>query len=217
MTQDKSTSHSSTGLWFYWFERKPGEEHKWYWAQLCGSMHRLAFLREELTAVKRIPATDLALQRLAYHMETYLIRVYELRERAARLFATVVGYNGKMSLLKGKRIRQNTRKKLTNVDQDVSETYLELLSLIDDDIDLRNQNTHDTFLSLGLLTEHDVYDPQDALLDVQHQNPDMYDSFKKRVREEIRKTVKRYDEKIAKINRLIMKMLDQMDFIDRVS
>ena len=170
-TDNDSSSPFSPGLWFYWLERKPGEEHGWDWGQLCGSMHRLIFISEEFEAIRKIRDTDLALQRLVYHMENYLIRVYELRERVVKLFVTYTGYKGKEHLLKGKRTRINTIRKLTNVDQVVSDTYLELLTLMDDDIDLRNRNTHDTYLSLGLVTQHDIHDPHDALLDIQHQHP----------------------------------------------
>jgi len=215
MTQNDLTDSFSTGLWFYWYERKPGEEHLWYWGQLCGSMHRFTFLSEEFEGIKRISDTDLALQRLAYHMENYLIKVYELRERAAKLLANFAGYRGKIGLFKGKKTRQNAVRKLNNIDQNVAETYLELLLLIDDDIDLLNQNTHDTFLSLGLATEHNIYDPHDALLDVEHQHPEMYNNFKRKVRKEIRKTIERYNQKISDINRLTMKILDQMDFRNR--
>ncbi len=215
MTEEDSKNSFSRGLWFYWYERRAGEEHRWYWAQLCGSMHRLMFVSEEFAVIKRMRDTDLALQRLAYHMENYLIRVYELRERVVKLFATFAGYKGKMSLLKGKGTRRDTVRKITTVDQRVSDTYLDLLSLIDDDIDLRNQNTHDTFLSLGVATEHNIHDPHDALLDVQHQHPEMYDDFRRRIKQEIGKTVKRYNQKIRQINRLTMKVLDDMDFMNR--
>jgi len=178
-------------------------------------MHRLAFISQEFAAIKRIRDTDLALQRLVYHMENYLIRVYELRERTVNLFAIFAGYKGKIHLLKRKRTRQKAVRKLTAVDQSISDTYIEILSIIDDDINLRNQNTHDTFISLGLATEDNIYDPHDALLDVQHQHPKMYDDYRKRIREEIGKTVQRYNQKIARINRLTMKALDQMDFTNR--
>ncbi len=47
-----------TGLHFYWYEPKAGDEHPRYWGQLCLSMHRLAFVREELAAATTL--SDLA-------------------------------------------------------------------------------------------------------------------------------------------------------------
>jgi len=214
MKQDNTTNLFSTGLWFYWFERKAGEEQQWYWGQLAGSVHRLGFIGEELLRVARVSDIDLALQRLSYQMENYLIRIYELRERAAKLVAALVGRSSDTQLLrdlKGKRARQDAVEKLAAIDPQVRDTYLELLALIDDDIDLRNQNTHDTFLSLGLSTGHNFFDPQDALLDVQHQFPNRYGEFKRRLRSQIREAIKRETDKISKVSRLTWRLLKQMD------
>jgi len=41
-----------------------------------------------------------------------------------------------------------------------------LLTSLDADIVLRNQPTHDKFLSVGIWTNNDLFDPPDALLDV---------------------------------------------------
>ena len=68
--------------------------------------------------------------------------------------------------VKAKQNRQLVVRKLS-ITQQIQTTYLQLMSLIDDDIELRNQNTHDSFLSLGLYTGNDIYDPWDALLDVE--------------------------------------------------
>lgn len=143
MGQDDSTNRLPPGLHFYWYERKAGEEHPWSWGQLCGSMHRLAFVADELARNVRISDMELALARLAYNMENYLSRIYELRERAARLLIVsagrcVTGKNGQRILkdVKGKRERRVAVRWLS-IDQQVQTTYLQLLSLIDDDIHLR--------------------------------------------------------------------------------
>jgi len=215
MKQDDSTSLFSTGLWFYWYECKSGEEHQWYWGQLAGSTHRLGFIHEELLRVARVSDIDLALQRLNYQMENYLIRIYELRERAAKLLLAFAGRPADGRLLneiKGKKTRQNAVENLGTIDPQVRDSYLQLLDLIDRDIDLRNQNTHDTFLSLGLSTGDNIFDPHDALLDVQHQHPRMYKGFKKKLRSQIRETIKREADKISEVNRLAWRILKQMDF-----
>jgi hypothetical protein len=148
------------GLHFYWYkpyEPKAGEEHPRCWGQLCASMHRLTFVREELSAITELPDVDLALERLAYHMENHLVGIYELRERAAKLIATYAGYRGDIGLLKARHKRHSTVAGL-DVKQAAKELYLKLLFCLDDDIALRNRNTHDTFLSLGYFTGHDIYD-----------------------------------------------------------
>lgn len=213
MTQEDSSSCLPTGLHFYWYECKPGEdEHPQYWAQLCGSLHRLAFVREELEAINEISDIDLALQRLAYHMENYLVRIYELRERAAKLLKAFSGYKGKFEQLKRRKNRQDTVNKLSSIDKNTSGCYLQLLSFLDDDIDLRNENTHQTFLSLGYSTAVDVYEPHDLLIELQRQ-PKAQEDLKEQLREEIEKTVQRYCEKIDKIIHFTEVLLDRMDFI----
>ncbi|MBN2287567.1 MAG: hypothetical protein JXI43_14030 [Tissierellales bacterium] len=212
MTQKVTTSSLPSGLHFYWYERKPNEEHRWYWGQLCGSMHRLTFIRDELESIKRISDIDLALRRLAYHMENYLIKIYELRERASKLLAAYSGYKENPGKLKGRKTREKIVRSLSAIDDKTSQSYLKLLSIIDDDIDLRNQNTHDTFLSLGFSTGYDIYDPHDALLDLEHR-PKTYGDFKKRLRLDIRETVRQYDVKISEIIKFTMELLNQLEFI----
>src|SRR6266536_3444006 len=92
-------------LEFYWYETKPGEEAGDAWGQLAGAAHRLLFVCEELEACTSGPKIELVLERLGYHMENYLGRVYELRERAVALAAATSGRHEIAGLLKGKRKR----------------------------------------------------------------------------------------------------------------
>jgi hypothetical protein len=68
------------------------------------------------------------------------------------------------------------------------------LGELDADIALRNQHTHDKFLSVGIWTEDDIYDPADALLDLSTQ-PDAQGVLKEFLKEEMQKLV---DEYVAK-------------------
>jgi hypothetical protein len=90
---------------FYWYETKPGEEAEAAWGQLAGAAHRLLFVCEELEACRSGARIELVLGRLEYHMENYLVRVYELRERAVALAAATSGRNEIAGLLKSKRKR----------------------------------------------------------------------------------------------------------------
>ena len=200
-----------TGLHFYWYDPTAGDEHPRYWAQLCGSMHRLVFVREELDATVEISDIDHALERLAYHMENYLVRVYELRERAAKLVATCGGHEGGIGPLKGRDQRHSSVDELS-INQLAKDRYLELLGILGDDIVLRNQNTHDTFLSLGYSTGDDIYDPHDALLDAQTADPTIFDTFRETLRAEIDGTVQRYHERIEKIIHATWQLLEHLDF-----
>ena len=69
-------------LEFYWYETKLGEEAGAAWGQLAVAADRLNFVCEELAACASEAKIELVLGRLGYHMENYLVRVYELRERA---------------------------------------------------------------------------------------------------------------------------------------
>ena len=78
-------------LEFYWEEPRPGEENGDLWGELAGSTHRLLVVRDELDELEREPDIDRALTRLAYHIENYLVRVYELRDRCLGLLAAFTG------------------------------------------------------------------------------------------------------------------------------
>lgn len=204
------------GLYFYWYEPTPGDEHRRDRAELCGSMHRLVFVREELDAISELPDINLGLERLAYHMENYLVRIYELRERAARLLATCGGHAPSIGSLKGRDQRQITVNGLA-INQPARDRYLELLSILDDDIALRNQNTHNTFLSLGYSTGQDIFDPHDALLDVQSQNASAFEKLRETLRDEIDRSIERYREKIDKIIEITRQLLEHLDFVKGAS
>jgi len=207
---DIAVSDLPTGLHFCWYEPRAGEEHPRYWGQLCGSMHRLAFVREELDATVELSDIGQALERPAYHMDNYLVRIYELRERAAKLVATCGGHQGSIGPLKGRDQRDGAVEGLS-LNQCAKDRYLELLCILDDDIALRNQNTHDTFLILGYSTGHDIYDPHDAILDVQSSDPTNF-GLQKTLRVEIGCTVQRYHEKISRIIDVTSKLLEDLDF-----
>jgi len=214
MTQEDSFNPLPVGLHFFWYEEATPEEHAKHWAQLCVCTHRLVFIREELEAVNEIGDIDQALERLAYHMENHLVRIYELRERAAKLLKVFARHDGEIRELKGRKTRRQALNKMALISQHVQDQYLGLLSMLDDDIDLRNLNTHETFLSLGYSTGYDIYDPHDALVDL-HGDELALKDFQKKLREEIGRTVEHYVAKIGCIQDHAMELLKEMDFVRR--
>jgi hypothetical protein len=216
MSEAGSSGSVPSGLHLYWYERKPCEEHAECWAQLCVSTHRLAFLRDELAAVNRIRNVDALLGRLAYHMENYLARVYELRERAAKLVATASQYKGKLNELKWRHTRELRVNALSNLVRTAASQYLELLALLDDDIDLRNRNTHETFLSLGFWDGNDVYDPLDVLVDLGRER-EAQQQFQRRLRREVNRKIREHEHKIGTIVAIAENLLEQLDFVARRS
>jgi hypothetical protein len=200
-------SDLSTGLRFYWVEPNAGDdEHRRYWGELCASIHRLVFVREELDAIVKLSDIKLALERLAYHMENFLVRIYELRERAAKLVATCGRLKGDFRVLKACDRREIAVRELS-INQLAQDLYLELVDILNDDIDLRNQNTHDTFLSLGYFSGDNFWDPVYALLDLETD-----ERIKETLRDEIDRTVQRYGERIQRIIDVTMKLLEHLHF-----
>lgn len=203
------------GLLFYWYEARKREEHEDAWGQLCGSMHRLIFLRDEFENFKVIGDMDCTLESLAYHMENYLIRIYELRERAARLLYCFSKYQGKIDELKWKKSREVIVGKL-NISESTTKNYLNLLSILDPDIALRNMNTHSTFLNLGFSMGTNVYNPHDVILDLSH-NETGNSKFVNMLRKEIKRIVDQHIEKIEEIRKLTELCLHEMDFVRSVN
>jgi hypothetical protein len=210
MYQENSFNLFPVGLRFYWYESAQWEKHPQYWAQLCGSMHRLVFVREQFNTINKLSDITEALHRLEYHMENYLIRIYELRERAAKLLRAFSG-EGDIGKLKGKKTRKDEVERILPNNPEISSQYLDLLSVLDDDIDLRNQNTHDTFLSLGYSNGYDIYDPHDVLVEFQAQS-DEYNEFVQQLKEAIDKTIHCYENKINQIIELTEGLLEEMDW-----
>jgi len=181
-------------LEFYWYETKPGEEAGTAWGQLAGASRRLHFVCQEIESCPSDPAVERALERIEYHMENYLVRVYELRERAVALVATVDGRVDVARQLKSARHRGSALQALKDSGGAFTGEVERLLRELDADIALRNQHTHDKFLSIGIWTENDVYDPTDALLDLSGQ-PDSQEVLKEFLKEEMQRLV---DEHVAK-------------------
>lgn len=173
-------------LEFYWYETKPGEEAGAAWGQLAGAAHRLHFVCEELAECTSEVKIELALGRLEYHMENYLERVYEFRERAVSLAAAACGRTEIAGLLKSKQKRIAALQSLQGIGSAFVEALETLLVRLDADIALRNQHTHDKFLSVGIWTDDDIFDPADALLDLS-ENPEAHQQLCDFLQEEIRR------------------------------
>lgn len=211
MNQENSFYSLPVGLHFYWYEPEQSENHPHYWAQLCSSMHRLRFVCEELNTINKVSDINEALYRLEYHMENYLNRIYELRERSAKLLKAFSGA-GDIRKLKGKGTRKDEVERILPNNPEIWSQYLDLLSLLDDDIDLRNNNTHNTFLSLGYFTKFDIYNSHDLLIESQAQSTE-YDKLVQEFKEAIDQKIHCYENKINKIIELADSLLKEMDFI----
>lgn len=142
------------------------------------------------------------------------MRIYELRERAAKLLKLFARHDGEIRELKGRKTRRQALSNMPLISQDAKEQFLRLMSILDDDIDLRNLNTHETFLSLGYSTGYDIYDPHDALIDLQRDEA-AHKDFQRKLRDEIGRTVEHYVAKIGMIQSHAMSLLKEMDFLGK--
>ena len=176
-------------------------------------MHRLVFVREQFNTINEVSDISEALHSLEYHMENYLMRIYELRERAAKLLKAFSG-KGHIGNLKGKETRKDEVERILPNNPEISSQYLDLLLILDEDIALRNENTHNTFLSLGYSNGYDIYDPHDVLVELQSQSSE-YNEFVQQLKEAIDKTIHCYENKINQIIELTEGLLEEMDWTKR--
>jgi hypothetical protein len=200
---------------FYWYEIKPDEQLGARWAQVIGAIHRLRFICDELMESATEPEIEKALERLAYNAENYLIRAYELREQVVSLIATLSGASSRGTQqiagdLKSAEKRQPAIANVRNILPKVAGPLARLLAALDDDIKLRNFHPHNTFLQIGLWTGNDIYDPADALVDLQSQP-----KARKRLEALLRKGAKRltreYERKADCVIRSAMALVKSAD------
>jgi len=166
MSNDVDSPTAESGLLFYWYEIRPDEEASTWWGQLAGGMHRLITVREELEALRTQRNVEKAMRRLESHVESYLVRAYELRERALGLLASQTQQAKAVERLRHPKQRNDALSSLKLTAPELTTAVGHLLSLLDDDIGLRNLHTHQFYLNLGLFTGSDIFDPYDALLDL---------------------------------------------------
>lgn len=154
------------GLQLYWFEIEPSERVGAQWAQVVGVMDRLVDLREELLELSRVRDVEKRLRRMETIVEGYFLRVYELRERVLHLLLLRTGLQREVEQLKHENKRQDALSRLKKVDPAFTASIEILLPLLAEGVRIRNLNTHRFYVGFVLSTQHDVYDPYDAMLDL---------------------------------------------------
>ena len=153
-------------LEFYWIEPDADQKAESRWGELAGATHRLQAVVDELEALTLSEgvAIERALARLSYHIENFLIRTYELRERLVQLVGGIAGADA--GGLKKPTKRTATWVKLGPSVRHFQPKVDRLLEILDSDILLRNQHTHDASLRLGLYTGSDIHEPDDVLMEL---------------------------------------------------
>jgi hypothetical protein len=193
-------------LQFYWEEALDGEDASSAWGQLAGSTHRLMYVANQLEALGADADINTAVTGLAYHLENYLVRTYELRDRVLT-FLVAHGVPDKVvQRLRHPSSRENAMAEIRALRPALAEPLGRLLQMINEDIKLRNDHTHGYHLRLGLVTPAGVFDPEDALLDFSS-DPQARAHLEGILRSEIALAVEEYRGQIDQIWRATWDML----------
>jgi hypothetical protein len=191
-----------------WEETQPGEELGRRWGQLAGAMHRLSFAIEELHAVAEASEVENVVRRLEYHLENYFYRSYELRERASGLITTIhPSQAAVVGRLKNPTKRAAALALLERTAPGLGRIMESLLEATDEAVQIRNLHTHDTFLRLGLLTDHGLYDPVDALTVDAPGRPELRRQLETDLRKEAGRIGREYEKKARKVVEITMTLL----------
>jgi hypothetical protein len=215
--QYQEVENIPAGLILYWYETKNGEEISTWWGQLVGSIHRLQVVYDDLDSICN-DGKDVsdALNHLTYHVENYFVRAYELRERVLGLLSEITGQRRTVEDLRHPARRQDALMSLQSTVPSLVESAAQILSLLDNDIGLRNMHTHHIFLNLGLSTGNNIYDPHDALLDLE-ENPDARKRLEEILSNEIKRFAEEYKAKVIAIKEVIWTFLHEVDKLNNQS
>jgi hypothetical protein len=210
MMDDGTFSERTPGLQFVWWETNAGEEAGTWWGQLAGSTHRLRIVADQLETLASKRNIDLALTELAYHLENYFVRIYELRERALGFLIAVINDTKNVKALKSQERRQKALIALREHVPTLMPPLEVLLKLLDEKIEIRNTHTHKQFLNIVLDTGYDIFDPQNALLDLQKEET-ARKRFERFLRKEMRRIAEVYGDKVRAIVETTWSFLDAAD------
>ncbi|MCG3138812.1 MAG: hypothetical protein HJJLKODD_02681 [Phycisphaerae bacterium] len=194
----RTQAKKPSALKFYWYEIRPNEAKGAVWGQFMGAIHRLLDIDEELTDALRQRDIRKQLHRVTRITESYLHRVYELRERMVNLLAMVTGNTTAAKATKNPQKRANALSRIQGSHRALCEGVDRLMGMLDDDVLLRNMHTHQQFLSLGLMAYNGPYDPDDVLMELEHQ-PDERKAMNSLLRKETRKLADEYRTRIQSV------------------
>ena len=207
---DGARLERAPGLQFIWWIPKVGQTPDTWWGQLAGSTHRLITIAEHLDNIQSRRNVDQALNELNYHLENYFVRVYELRERVVGYLTAVTADPQTIRNLKHGNKRKEALKALRGRLPMTIDSLTALLNLLDDEIKIRNTHTHEQFLNIVLDTGEEMFDPRDALVDLEK------DSRARRklagfLRNEIRRLAEMYSDRARTVHEYTWNFLKAAD------
>ncbi len=205
---DRSDRGPQVSLEIRWGEgpTDPSTRRDGCWEELAAGMHRLLFLVDEFDSVQDIRDTRSALERLCYHVESYLHRAYELRERAFLLLAAVAGE--KKLCDPNKRWRALAR--MDQVGSASVKLVVQLVQQLSDDIKDRNRHTHETFLTLQVRVDDALYDLDSTLFEVERR-PEQTAKVRRTLRHASRRLAQQYRNRIRALVESTLPLLNRTD------
>ena len=203
-------------LHFYWYETNASTKTAEYWRQLVGSTHRLMFIAEQLELLHKEQDINTVVDSLQYHVENYLVRIYELRERVFKLITAITRDEKTVNNLRYLDKRHDAlillRAKITLLanDEKIIDLLEDLLIFLDEDVLLHYRNTHEYFLRLGLWDDYNFYEPQDVLINIQNDSENK-SKFEIILWQAIRSIIEYYQIKINQVIQLAIKFLEEVE------
>lgn len=205
MNQQKLIPQS---LQLYCYEIDPTTEIVEYHGELTISINRLMYITEELESLHSQQDITVILNHLEYHIENYLVRIYELRERVFNLLIAITGDKKTVDKLRHLDQRPNALITLQQKEKTIVQLIKQLLLILDEDIEMRNHQTHRIFLKLGFWDGYDIYNPEDVLVDMQR-DPEAKRNFEKILFSAVDSAIKSYQTKVDNITQLTLALLKE--------
>ena len=181
----------------FWYEPSGDKTERLFdcCGELIGSTSKLLFVCRELEAILDMKRLEGAFEQLDYHLENYLGRIYSLRDRLLTALHLFTGE--KTDDLRHPDRRLDASKRLAMLAPNPIKLFLELHSLIDDDIRMRNMDTHNAFFHVWLYSGNDFWEPTHVLIEAEGHG--MYSDIERRLRALLEKFVRSYCDRIHRV------------------
>ncbi len=154
-----------------------------------------------------------ALGRLQIHVEGYLARAYELRERAVSLTERLFPEEKNLGEMKDPKKRPPRISTLALRSAQYADALNALLGALDEDTSARNMHTHENYALLRLFVADTDYDPKDVW-ELRRDRP-MAPEFRRILRQVMRATANEYSRRIEQVHDAGMRLAEVADKLVR--
>ena len=179
-----------------------------------GGLHRLSGIGDELDEAAGHRQLDTALRRVQLHVEGFMNRAYELRDRAIHLTQRLFPREKKVGAMKKPADRPARIAVLALTDRDYASALDAFLGTLDHDMLIRNQHTHQFYVSFRLCTDTDDFEPLDAWGEVK-MDPHYAPVFGRHLRTSLREVVGEYGGRIRRVHDGGLRLAEAADRVIR--